>query len=113
MENIHVDFLEEKPNVQGVGYRWMFDLDYLTDSMNYIPVSLENQANPNAGTSEDTNNAGTTNEENDSPENLIIPTTVRLSADANGTKQPSTQDKVPDSEAQAKETSPQDASEDS
>ncbi|GJV19866.1 putative reverse transcriptase domain-containing protein [Tanacetum coccineum] len=35
-----------KPNVKGVGYRWMFDIDYLTDSMNYIPVSLENQANP-------------------------------------------------------------------
>ncbi|GJT91408.1 hypothetical protein Tco_1080253 [Tanacetum coccineum] len=37
-----------KPNVKGVGYRWMFDIDYLTDSMNYIPVSLENQANPYA-----------------------------------------------------------------
>ncbi|GJZ86655.1 retrovirus-related pol polyprotein from transposon TNT 1-94 [Tanacetum coccineum] len=36
----------DKPNVKGVGYRWMFDIDYLTDSMNYIPVSLENQANP-------------------------------------------------------------------
>ncbi|GJW41024.1 putative ribonuclease H-like domain-containing protein [Tanacetum coccineum] len=39
---------EDKPNVKGVGYRWMFDIDYLTDSMNYIPVSLENQANPHA-----------------------------------------------------------------
>ncbi|GJW29317.1 putative ribonuclease H-like domain-containing protein [Tanacetum coccineum] len=44
--NLHVNFLEEKPNVKGVGYRWMFDIDYLTDSMNYIPISLENQANP-------------------------------------------------------------------
>ncbi|GJW23282.1 putative RNA-directed DNA polymerase [Tanacetum coccineum] len=44
--NLHVNFLEEKPNVQGIGHRWMFDLDYLTDSMNYIPVSLQNQANP-------------------------------------------------------------------
>ncbi|GJZ70016.1 putative ribonuclease H-like domain-containing protein [Tanacetum coccineum] len=43
--NLHVNFLEEKPNVQGIGHRWMFDLDYLTDSMNYIPVSLQNQAN--------------------------------------------------------------------
>ncbi|GJW43955.1 ribonuclease H-like domain-containing protein [Tanacetum coccineum] len=34
-----------KPNVRGVGYRWMFDIDYLTDSMNYILVSLVNQAN--------------------------------------------------------------------
>ncbi|GJR54532.1 putative ribonuclease H-like domain-containing protein [Tanacetum coccineum] len=57
--NLHVNFLEEKPNVQGKGYRWVFDLDYLTDSMNYIPVSLENQANHHAGHLEDTNSAGT------------------------------------------------------
>ncbi|GKG26464.1 hypothetical protein Tco_0399610, partial [Tanacetum coccineum] len=57
--NLHVNFLEDKSNVKGVGYRWMFDIDYLTDSMNYIPVSLENQANPHAGISENTNNAGT------------------------------------------------------
>ncbi|GJU16118.1 putative ribonuclease H-like domain-containing protein [Tanacetum coccineum] len=49
--NLHVNFLEEKPNVQGIGHRWMFDLDYLTDSMNYIPVSVQNQANP-AGSKE-------------------------------------------------------------
>ncbi|GJS73295.1 putative ribonuclease H-like domain-containing protein [Tanacetum coccineum] len=55
--NLHVNFLEDKPNVKGVGYRWMFDIDYLTDSMNYIPVSLENQANPHAGASEVTNSA--------------------------------------------------------
>ncbi|GJR56043.1 putative ribonuclease H-like domain-containing protein [Tanacetum coccineum] len=36
---------------RGIGHRWMFDLDYLTDSMNYIPVSLQNQANP-AGSKE-------------------------------------------------------------
>ncbi|GKE52428.1 hypothetical protein Tco_1487584 [Tanacetum coccineum] len=35
----------------------MFDIDYLTDSMNYIPVSLENQANPHEGTLEVTNSA--------------------------------------------------------
>ncbi|GKD44151.1 hypothetical protein Tco_1268796 [Tanacetum coccineum] len=35
----------------------MYDIDYLTDSMNYIPVSLENQANPYAGDSEVTNSA--------------------------------------------------------
>ncbi|GJV62839.1 putative ribonuclease H-like domain-containing protein [Tanacetum coccineum] len=57
--NLHVNFLEDKPNVNGVGYRWMFDIDYLTDSMNYIPVSLENQANLHVGTSEVTHSAGT------------------------------------------------------
>ncbi|GJX88887.1 putative ribonuclease H-like domain-containing protein [Tanacetum coccineum] len=39
--NLHVNFLEDKPNVKGVGYRWMFDIDYLTDSMNYIPEKDE------------------------------------------------------------------------
>ncbi|GJX42437.1 putative ribonuclease H-like domain-containing protein, partial [Tanacetum coccineum] len=49
--------------IQGVGYRWMFDIDYLTDSMNYILVSLENQANPHAGASEVTNSAAVKNTE--------------------------------------------------
>ncbi|GJX24521.1 putative ribonuclease H-like domain-containing protein [Tanacetum coccineum] len=35
----------------GLGHRWMFDLDYLTDSMNYIPISVQNQAKP-AGSKE-------------------------------------------------------------
>nr|GFB77168.1 putative ribonuclease H-like domain-containing protein [Tanacetum cinerariifolium] len=34
-----------KPNVVGKGHAWMFDLDYLTNSINYEPVSKENQAN--------------------------------------------------------------------
>ncbi|GKA39837.1 putative ribonuclease H-like domain-containing protein [Tanacetum coccineum] len=83
--NLHVKFLEEKPNVKGVGYRWMFDIDYLTDSMNYIPVSLENQTNPHAGTSEVTNSAGTlqtpnanaSEEEDEAEELIVVPTAVR------------------------------------
>ncbi|GKD16957.1 hypothetical protein Tco_1206115, partial [Tanacetum coccineum] len=31
---------------------WLFDLDYLTDSMNYQPVRLENQANKTTGPKE-------------------------------------------------------------
>ncbi|GJW38991.1 putative ribonuclease H-like domain-containing protein [Tanacetum coccineum] len=38
-ENLHITFLENKPNVAGKGPTWLFDLDYLTDSMNYQPVS--------------------------------------------------------------------------
>nr|GEX72118.1 hypothetical protein [Tanacetum cinerariifolium] len=37
-ENLHINFLENKPNVAGKGPTWLFDLDYLTDSMNYQPV---------------------------------------------------------------------------
>ncbi|GJS94573.1 putative ribonuclease H-like domain-containing protein [Tanacetum coccineum] len=31
-ENLHITFLENKPNVAGKGPTWLFDLDYLTDS---------------------------------------------------------------------------------
>ncbi|GKD13386.1 hypothetical protein Tco_1197793, partial [Tanacetum coccineum] len=48
-----------KPNVAGKGPTWLFDLDYLTDSMNYHPVRSENQANIHAGQQEANHNAGT------------------------------------------------------
>ncbi|GJX35237.1 putative ribonuclease H-like domain-containing protein [Tanacetum coccineum] len=38
--NLHVNFLEDKPNVKGVGYRWMFDYDYLTDPILYSYLEL-------------------------------------------------------------------------
>ncbi|GJW02507.1 putative ribonuclease H-like domain-containing protein, partial [Tanacetum coccineum] len=47
-ENLHTNFLEDQPNVAGTGLNWMFDLDFLTNSMNYIPVSVENQVNVDA-----------------------------------------------------------------
>nr|GEV81858.1 hypothetical protein [Tanacetum cinerariifolium] len=37
-EKLHVDFLENKPIEKGVGPNWLFDIDYLTNSMNYMPV---------------------------------------------------------------------------
>ncbi|GJW74216.1 putative ribonuclease H-like domain-containing protein [Tanacetum coccineum] len=100
--NLHVKFLEEKSNVKGVGYRWMFDIDYLTDSMNYIPVSLENQTNPHAGTSEVTNSAGTlptpnanASEEEDAAEELIVvPTAVKHTAAKVGPRMSSTNSKA-------------------
>ncbi|GJY37950.1 putative ribonuclease H-like domain-containing protein [Tanacetum coccineum] len=58
-ENLHITFLENKPNIAGKGPTWLFDLDYLTDSMNYQPARSENQANKHAGPQEANHNAGT------------------------------------------------------
>ncbi|GKF57114.1 hypothetical protein Tco_0170651, partial [Tanacetum coccineum] len=49
---MHIDFLEDQPNVIGSSPDWMFDLDFLTNTMNYIPISVENQVNVDAGTQE-------------------------------------------------------------
>ncbi|GKC57057.1 putative ribonuclease H-like domain-containing protein, partial [Tanacetum coccineum] len=43
----------------GKGPNWLFDLDYLTDSMNYQPVRSDNQANKIAGPKEANHSAGT------------------------------------------------------
>nr|GEV19273.1 retrovirus-related Pol polyprotein from transposon TNT 1-94 [Tanacetum cinerariifolium] len=48
-ETLHVNFLENKPNVAGSGPTWLFDIDSLTRTMNYQPVNAGNQTNPSAG----------------------------------------------------------------
>ncbi|GJX95826.1 putative ribonuclease H-like domain-containing protein [Tanacetum coccineum] len=37
-ENLHARFLEDMPIVAGDGPKWLFDIDVLTKSMNYVPV---------------------------------------------------------------------------
>ncbi|GKD74424.1 putative ribonuclease H-like domain-containing protein [Tanacetum coccineum] len=51
-ENMHIDFLKDQPNVVGSGPDWMFDLDFLTNTMNYIPISVENHVNVDADVAE-------------------------------------------------------------
>nr|GEU48810.1 putative ribonuclease H-like domain-containing protein [Tanacetum cinerariifolium] len=51
-ETLHINFLENKPNVAGIGPKWLFDIDTLTKSMNYQPVVAEKQPNDNAGIKE-------------------------------------------------------------
>ncbi|GJS47868.1 ribonuclease H-like domain-containing protein [Tanacetum coccineum] len=62
-ENLHVNFLENKSNVVGSGPKWLFDIDILTNSMNYQPVSARNRTNGNAGleTNSDAGQAGKEN----------------------------------------------------
>nr|GEX22284.1 hypothetical protein [Tanacetum cinerariifolium] len=48
-ETLHVNFLENKPNVAGSGPTWLFDIDSLTRTMNYQPLTAGNQTNPSAG----------------------------------------------------------------
>ncbi|GJS28718.1 putative ribonuclease H-like domain-containing protein [Tanacetum coccineum] len=51
-------FIVDKPNVQGLGHEWYFDLDYLTDSLGYTRFKTRQPAgtqdtNIHAGTQED------------------------------------------------------------
>nr|GEW80452.1 hypothetical protein [Tanacetum cinerariifolium] len=51
-QTLHIKFLENKPNVAGIGPKWLFDIDTLTQSINYQPVVTGNQPNDNAGIKE-------------------------------------------------------------
>ncbi|GJS56362.1 ribonuclease H-like domain-containing protein, partial [Tanacetum coccineum] len=57
-ENLHVNILENKPNIVGQGPNWIFDIDSLTNSMNYQPVTAGNQSNKNARPQETNGNIG-------------------------------------------------------
>ncbi|GJZ16922.1 putative ribonuclease H-like domain-containing protein [Tanacetum coccineum] len=59
-ENLHVQFIENTPNVAGTRPNWIFDIDALTNSMNYKPVVAGNQSNdpPFSFSSKDSPDAG-------------------------------------------------------
>ncbi|GJS05598.1 putative ribonuclease H-like domain-containing protein [Tanacetum coccineum] len=54
-ENLHIGFLENKPMIEGNGPKWLFDIDSLTQSMNYVPITAGTISNDSVGTSEEIN----------------------------------------------------------
>ncbi|GKD80844.1 putative ribonuclease H-like domain-containing protein, partial [Tanacetum coccineum] len=54
-ETLNLRYLEDKPNVQGLGQEWYFDLDYLNDSLGYTRF----KSNQPAGTQDTHIHAGT------------------------------------------------------
>nr|GEX97166.1 putative ribonuclease H-like domain-containing protein [Tanacetum cinerariifolium] len=75
-ETMNLNFLENKPFVAGTGQAWMFDIDYLTDSLNYSRVSSTNLTAGSHGPTP--SNAGSQEDDSDSddePDVLIIQST--------------------------------------
>ncbi|GJV47536.1 hypothetical protein Tco_1437748 [Tanacetum coccineum] len=53
-ENLRINgFLENKPMIEGTGPKWLVDIDSLTQSMNYVPVTAGTVSNDSVGTSEE------------------------------------------------------------
>nr|GFC03476.1 retrovirus-related Pol polyprotein from transposon TNT 1-94 [Tanacetum cinerariifolium] len=48
-ETLHANFMENKQNVAGTSPTWMFDIDSLSGTMNYHPVTAGNQTNSGVG----------------------------------------------------------------
>ncbi|GJV16807.1 putative ribonuclease H-like domain-containing protein [Tanacetum coccineum] len=47
-KNLHVRFLEDKPIIAGAEPKWLFDIDVLTELMNYVPVVVGTNSNDSA-----------------------------------------------------------------
>ncbi|GJT38398.1 putative ribonuclease H-like domain-containing protein [Tanacetum coccineum] len=70
-ENLHIRFLEDKPIIAGDGPKWLFDIDVLTKSMNYVPVVAGTNSNDFVGT-EESIGAGHSSKETGSSQDYIF-----------------------------------------
>ncbi|GJU36962.1 reverse transcriptase domain-containing protein [Tanacetum coccineum] len=103
-ENMHVNFLENKPNVVGQGPNWIFDIDSLTNSMNYQPVTAGNQTNKNASPQETNGNTDETDKD-DTTDAAAGEKPVQKPASENEQALKNVLDKMMDQEKEAKEQS--------
>ncbi|GJU97714.1 putative ribonuclease H-like domain-containing protein [Tanacetum coccineum] len=72
-ENLHIRFLENKPMIEGNGPKWLFDIDSLTQSMNYVPVAAGTISNESAGTQGELNAGTSTQKEEISQDCIVMP----------------------------------------
>nr|GFA74804.1 putative ribonuclease H-like domain-containing protein [Tanacetum cinerariifolium] len=54
-ENMHVEFLENKAIAKGAGLNWLFDIDSLTKSINYVPMDAGANSTNFSGTKDAAN----------------------------------------------------------
>ncbi|GJW62625.1 putative ribonuclease H-like domain-containing protein [Tanacetum coccineum] len=72
-ERLHIRFLENKPMIEGNSPKWLFDIDSLTQSMNYVPVTAETITNESAGTQGNLNAGTFTGKEETSQDYIVMP----------------------------------------
>ncbi|GJW98424.1 putative ribonuclease H-like domain-containing protein [Tanacetum coccineum] len=72
-ENLHIRFLEDKPIIVGDGPKWLFDIDVLTKSMNYVPVVAGIKSNDFVGTKESIGVGHSTKETGSSQDYILMP----------------------------------------
>ncbi|GJU65659.1 putative ribonuclease H-like domain-containing protein [Tanacetum coccineum] len=72
-ENLHIRFLEDKPIIAGDGPKWLFDIDVLTKSMNYVPVVAGTNSNDFVGTEESIGPGHSSKETGSSQDYILMP----------------------------------------
>ncbi|GJV99638.1 hypothetical protein Tco_1554890 [Tanacetum coccineum] len=72
-ENLHIRFLEDKPIIAGDGPMWLFDIDVLTKSINYVPVVIGTNSNDLVGVKESIGAGHSSKETGSSQDYILMP----------------------------------------
>ncbi|GKF12726.1 putative ribonuclease H-like domain-containing protein [Tanacetum coccineum] len=72
-KSLHIRFLEDKPIIAGDGPKWLFDIDVLTKSMNYVPVVIGTNYNDFTGTEESIGVGHSSKESGSSQDYILMP----------------------------------------
>ncbi|GJV33846.1 putative ribonuclease H-like domain-containing protein [Tanacetum coccineum] len=72
-ENLHIGFLENKPMIEGNGPKWLFDIDSLTQLMNYVPVVAGTFSNDFAGIQGVSESSTSSQQDQDNQDCIVMP----------------------------------------
>ncbi|GJY86820.1 putative ribonuclease H-like domain-containing protein, partial [Tanacetum coccineum] len=72
-ENLHIRFLEDKLIIAGDGPKWLFDIDILTKSMNYVSFVVGTNSNDLVGTEESIGAGHSSKETGSSRDYILMP----------------------------------------
>ena len=72
-ENLHVEFLENKPNIAGASPEWLFDLETLSNTMNYVPIVPGIGANDFEGSEEFIDEDEPNKDSEDDKDQIVMP----------------------------------------
>ena len=85
-ENLHVQFLENKANIAGSGPEWLFDLETLSNTMNYVPITSDSSDADLEDTEEFIDEDESCQDDEDDKDQFVMPI---WEFDANADSQPS------------------------
>nr|GEU93204.1 ribonuclease H-like domain-containing protein [Tanacetum cinerariifolium] len=104
-ENLHVDFLENRSIEKGIDPDWLFDIDTLTNSMNYVPIVVAETYSTNiSGLEEDVHQDMKEKESLESPLRFIaLPNLFHEAQMATSNAGAMKDDAIPDNNAPQKE----------
>ncbi|GJT19282.1 putative ribonuclease H-like domain-containing protein [Tanacetum coccineum] len=102
-ENLHVRFLEDKPIIASDRPKWLFDIDVLTKSMNYVPVVAGTNSNDFVGTKESIGAGHSSKEPRSSQDYILMPLWKDGSLFDSSPKNTSNDEPQPSSDARKKD----------